>query len=267
MKTLIEKKTNLARIVAYPIRDDGLLIDSARVGQITELHGDRVTVDFTDLEPMNIMTLVLGVRLSDESVSYFGAVIVRDSLDADARVIHAVRGGIAEQILAESGRIPVLNDREFRYDRSFSDEVYESWERAGILRRRVLDKVLLCPKCSALPTFRFGCQCCGSGNVKRAILVHHFACACVAPLEKFESEVSLQCPKCQTKHLMPGTDFEYSPGMHQCQSCGWKAHELNQMGHCLHCDTRFPLHQAVEQEMVGYDANRLDALAVISDFR
>ena len=256
MNVLLDKSTLLANIVAYSVRNDGLLIDTPRIGQLTESRDHRVTLRLSDRSPISRSNQVIGVNRPDGSLAYFGATIVHDSLEGNLRTIEAVRGGIAEQILEEEGRRPVLRERDFRFERSFSDAVYDSWEHAGILRRRVLDKVLVCPKCASLPTFRFGCQRCGSGDVKRAILVHHFACACVAPLDEFENKESLQCPKCQTKHLIAGTDFEYAPGLNHCRCCGWTAHELEQTGHCLNCDTRFPFHQAVEQEMVGYDVNR-----------
>ena len=265
MKAQLENKVRaLARVITYPVRADGLLIDSPRIGQLTELKEDRVTVELSGCAPTGRFTLVVGVTLPDESLAYFGVVIERDSLCGELRNVEAIRGGIAEQILADDGRIPVLRESNYRFALAFSDEVYKSWQEVGILSRRVLDKVLVCPKCASLPTFRFGCQQCGSGSILRSIMVHHFACACVAPLKQFEGEVSLQCPKCQTKHLIAGTDFEYAPGTHHCQTCGWKSHELEQTGHCLRCETRFPFHQAVEQEMVGYDADRLDALALVA---
>ncbi len=132
------------------------------------------------------------------------------------------------------------------------------------MKRIVLDRVLLCPSCNAVPTFRFGCRKCQSGRLEQPFLVHHFACAHVGPLKDFETDVSLKCPKCQTKHLIAGTDFEYSPAEHTCLDCGWKDFELEQTGHCLNCESRFPIHKAVEQELVGYYAEQLDSLALVS---
>ena len=93
--------------------------------------------------------------------------------------------------------------------------------------------------------------------------MHHFACAHVGPLELFDQDGSLRCPKCQTRHLIVGTDFEYAPGEHVCADCHWQDHEVQRIGHCLNCDARFPLHKAVEQELLGYDADQLDALALV----
>ena len=53
------------------------------------------------------------------------------------------------------------------------------------------------------------------------------------------------------------------PGESVCQTCGWHDRELEQTGHCLNCDHRFPAFQAIEEELVGYDAQRLDALALV----
>lgn len=265
MQAFRNPSSALASAITYPVLDNGLLIDSPRIAWITEVRGDQITIELSGHEPPVGPSLAVGAYLPNGSRAFFGAVIHADAASDDLRSLTVSRGGVGERILAEEGRVPVLPDREFRFARAFSDAVYTSWEHAGLLRRRVLDKVLVCPKCSSVPTFRFGCQHCGAGNIDRPLMVHHFACAWVAPLEQFQTDTTLQCPKCQTKHLIAGTDFEYTPAQHHCQSCGWKANELEQTGHCIHCDFRFPIHQAIEQDMVGYDADRLDSLALFSN--
>ena len=198
-------------------------------------------------------SLLMGIERRDLPTNYWGAIVVRDRSDDGSRIVRVRRGGIGERILAEEGRLPVLNQGHFRYELPFAPEVYASWRDAGILRPRLLDKILVCPKCGDLPTFRFACVKCGSGRVKRSVLAHHFACAWVGPVESFGEKESLICPKCRTRHLIAGTDFEYAPGEHHCQDCRWKSNETQQTGHCLQCDTRFPLHQALENDIEGYD--------------
>ena len=207
--------------------------------------------------------LVVGISRDDAPTAYVGLKTIRTIKSGDLQVLQVVRGGIGEQILADEGRMPVIQAADYRYERAFSEDLYTQWEAAGILRRVILDKTLVCPKCSALPTFRFACARCHSGRLRQDILVHHFACANVAPLDKYSGDTSLQCPKCRTKHLIAGTDFEYAPGEHLCLDCHWKSRELTQIGHCLQCEFRFPIHQAVEQELEGYDVDRVAALDLI----
>ena len=263
MQTLLEHDTATLTILAYPLRADGLLLDTPRSGKLTATSGGGIDLRLSGNLALQHSELLIGVKQPGGGAAYMGVEIVGDSVAADARTVAAVRGGIGERVLVEEGRLPVLSARRFRYERAFADEVYASWQQAGILRRVTLDKVLVCPQCSALPTFRFGCQRCRSGRLQQATWVHHFACACVAPLAAFEGGPSLKCPKCQTQHLIAGTDFEYAPGEHLCQECGWKARELTQVGHCLQCETRFPLHQAAEHTLEGFDVDQMDALAFI----
>ena len=229
------------------------------------LHGDELDLEIDDAQPVRRTPLVIGVSNDAGQVGYVGVTVAYDRFRAETRIVCAVRGGIAESILAEHGRVPALDQRRFQFKRPYSDEIYQSWVEVGILQRVVLDRVLLCPSCKGVPTFRFACRKCRSGRLEHPLLVHHFACAHVAPLAEFETDVSMKCPKCQTRHLIAGTDFEYAPAQYTCLDCGWIDYELEQTGHCLHCESRFPLHRAVEQELVGYDVERLDALALISE--
>lgn len=265
LATLDAPRTTLATVVAYPLREDGLLIDQPRRGSLTSLRGDEFNFELEEPQPVRRTPMVLGVSTLDGQTGYAGVVVAYDRFRAEARLVCAIRGGIGETILSEEGRVPSLDQHRFQFKRPFSDEIYASWEAVGILQKTVLDRVLLCPGCKAVPTFRFACRKCRSGRLKHPLLVHHFACAHVGPLSEFETDISLKCPKCQTKHLIAGTDFEYAPAEHICLDCGWKDYELEQTGHCLNCELRFPIHKAVEQELVGYDAERLDVLALVSE--
>lgn len=265
MYAVRESQSVITSVVAYPVRNDGVLLDPIRSGALTALRGNEVSMILEGELPLGHLSLLLGSAQADGAIGYWGAVVARDAKFGGSREVRAVHGGIAEEILGEAGRTPYLDSEQFRYRFQFSDEAYASWVEAGVLRPQVLDHVLVCPKCGAVPTFRFACRRCSSGRLQRELMVHHFACAHVGPVSQFRDEKSLRCPKCQTSHLIAGTDFEYAPGEHTCLDCGTKDREATQIGHCLSCDTRFPLHQAVEQELLGYDADQLDALALVPE--
>jgi len=263
--TLAAPQTAIATVVAYPIREDGFLIDQPRRGVLMSLRGDEFNFELAEPQTVRRAPMVIGVTGANGQTGYAGVIVAYDRFRADARLVCAIRGGIGETILSEEGRVPALEQRRFQFQRPYSDEIYASWEAVGILKRMVLDRVLLCPGCRAVPTFRFACRKCCSGRLNHPLLVHHFACAHVGPLSDYEAAASLKCPKCQTKHLIAGTDFEYAPAQYTCLDCGWNDYELEQTGHCLNCELRFPIHKAVEQELVGYDAERLDALALVTE--
>jgi DNA-binding response OmpR family regulator len=115
-----------------------------------------------------------------------------------------------------------------------------------------LDRALVCPECSAIPTFRYGCRHCGCGLVSRDVLIHHFACAHVGPESSFRCDDRLVCPKCRLDGLVAGTDFEHTGGAVRCADCRAVSSESVLIGHCLNCEHRFAVSDAVTVELLGY---------------
>jgi hypothetical protein len=128
-------------------------------------------------------SLVLGVSTLDGRTSFAGCVLTSHEVRDDGIHCEITRGGVGELVLAEEARVPTLDVDFFQYRLPYSDSVYDSWARAGILKRTVLDRVLVCGKCRSVATFRFACRQCGSGRVAHKMLAHHFACAFVAPVQ------------------------------------------------------------------------------------
>lgn len=242
-----------------------MLVEPGRSGSLINSGAADVTLDLHGVEPLSCPSLLLGTTQPNGQTTFRGVVVSRDEGHGQFRRVHAAHGGIADRLLSQDGREPLLDLSEFRYRSAFAPDVYQSWVSAGVLKPCVLDRVLVCPKCQSIPTIRYACRSCGSGRLERKVLVHHFACAHVAPLEQFDQAGSLRCPKCQTRHLIAGTDFEYAPGEHVCMDCQRQDQEVEPAGHCLNCDARFPLHKAVEHELLGYDADQLAALALVPE--
>ena len=103
----------------------------------------------------------------------------------------------------------------------------------------------------------------GSSRTDAIQLIHHFACAHVAPAFDYESSGQLVCPKCRARDLIVGTDFEHLNGPHQCLECEWSDVDVALIGECLKCGQRFPGKEAHEQYVVQYHVDRLDPLALI----
>lgn len=259
------RRTCALATVAWPVLPDGRLASAVPTssGYIRELGQHSIIVELDQADRAG--AFCLGVEVADGTRQFAGiSEQQREACTTGVRITGSLQG-IGEQILREESRMPQLDLDSFRYRLPFDESVYESWCDAGILKREVLDRVLACPKCDAVTTFRFACRQCGSGRLQHSMLAHHFACAFVAPLPEFERDDQLTCPNCRTPHLVAGTDFEYMPGENECGACGWTDRDLEQTGHCLNCDHRFPAHQAIEHELVGYDAQRLDVLALAAD--
>lgn len=166
--------------------------------------------------------------------------------------------------LAESKLLPTLDSATGRLVTALPAEIADLWVERGVLEPYLLDRVLVCPRCGGLPTFREACRACGSVQVVADPLVHHFACAYVGSLGEFQVGDELVCPKCHRKPLVVGADFEHARGPYQCLDCAWTDADLELAAQCLACEHRFPRHHAGEQELVAYYVNRLDPLAFLA---
>ena len=133
-----------------------------------------------------------------------------------------------------------------------------------MLETNICDKVMVCPRCRALPTLRQGCRQCGSSRVLKDNLVHHFACAYVGPASEFKQGAQLSCPKCQANRLVVGADFEHIPGVYRCESCHKTDNERDFVAQCLGCDLRFSISQAYEEDVIAFHVERLDPVALLA---
>lgn len=167
--------------------------------------------------------------------------------------------------LPHSIAAPALDLSKLKFVSSLPVPQIESARQRGELSEVLLDRVWVCPQCSALPSFRPACPCCGSAGVERDRMLHHFACAFVGPTSEFQlTDDGLACPKCCAQRLMVGTDCEFLDGPWRCSDCDWSPAELEIVGHCLKCGFRFPAQQAILQDLVGHHVDRLAALADVA---
>lgn len=153
---------------------------------------------------------------------------------------------------------PVFDPHRLKFGFGLPAALLRTWESDGTLQRVLLDRVQVCPQCHSLPTFRFGCSACGSGCMTNDKMIHHFACAHVGTGRDFDEDGELVCPKCRTRRLVVGADFEYLTGPYRCLDCNWSARELEHIAHCLGCSFRFPASAAVMEDLVGFTARQHD---------
>jgi hypothetical protein len=173
-------------------------------------------------------------------------------------------GGLGEEILRAENLTPTLRPDSMQYALGFPGTVLEKWAEAGILQPGPADQVEVCPSCQAIASFRKGCPGCGSARVVCDQFIHHFPCAHVGPVSTFEgSQGELICPKCRTRRLVVGSDYEYLAGPYRCADCPWSDTELEHVGQCVRCQFRFPASQAEVLDLRGYHAHRLDPLAFL----
>lgn len=236
-------------------RHAGVVLDVSRTG---------VSIALSLPDGLDARELVLALPQADGSVRCAGLEVRRSEPLEGGRVrVGAEVGGFADQLFRPENLTPAYQPTSGAFALGLPEDLLEAWAAVGLLRPCVVDRVQVCPHCRALPTYRAGCSNSGSAAaLTQDQLIHHFACAHVAPLGDFQKGDSLRCPKCRTRHLVINSDYEYLPGEHRCGACHWTGDERVQVAQCLGCQLRFPSDQAVEIDLKGYHADRLDALAL-----
>lgn len=172
--------------------------------------------------------------------------------------------GGEDDLLDDRKLRPFIDPHQLRFRHALSEDVLLRWKEIGVLRSYLLDRVLLCSRCDSLPSWRMGCHRCGSGRFQQDRLIHHFACAHVGPAEELETATGLQCPKCRTRHLIVGSDYEYIDGPLTCLDCGASGGQPTMSAMCHRCHVRFDSGQAKEVELMAYHASRIDPMELFA---
>lgn len=101
--------------------------------------------------------VIIGVLDERQRVGYAGAVIDTIRSLVPGRIRIACRfGGLGAALLQPRNLTPRFDFDTMHFSRRFPDEVLRGWAAAGVLQEVCLDRLLLCPRCQALPTFPHG---------------------------------------------------------------------------------------------------------------
>ena len=245
------------------------MLDRSRkhCGSSTQISRSGISIKVTTGVFHHSQPLLLGLRCEQLGLVYAGLTVRRaEPGHAGGTLVEADFGGPAADVLSAESRVPDFDRDLLIFTLPATPAVYDNWTRAGVMRKVLLDKAMVCPKCGALPSFRNACRKCGSGRVTSDRMIHHFRCAHVDFVHAYETgDGNLVCPKCRLNKLVVGSDFEFLSGEYRCQSCAWRDSDTELYGHCLRCNNRFESHQARHQELFQYHVRRLDPLAVTAE--
>lgn len=207
-------------------------------------------------------SLVMGASLAGRTrrfaaLSIHSQQLVDGLLRIDGRVIKDP----AEDMLSKYNLTPRIDVASFRFKYGCDEEVLMKWESLGVVHKYLVDRVLVCPKCESIPTWRHACAKCGSARYRRDRLIHHFACAHVDHAAAFQGNgETLQCSKCLKTHLMPGTDFEYIEGPVTCFDCKSSGGQPILSCMCHRCLERFGVEATAQLNLYGYHVERMALL-------
>ena len=209
-------------------------------------------------------TLVVGVESSGGGRVFATLRIESQTHEDDGilRVGGKWAAGSNDDILAAEKLRPRVDPSTLSFVHGLPSDTLSEWARLGVLRRYLVDRVLLCDRCGSMPSWRNGCHVCGSGRIHRDRLVHHFACAHVARAVEFETAEGLQCPKCRTSSLIVGSDYEFIDGPVECCDCGARGGQPTMAAMCHCCHHRFSMEEADERSLYAYHVERLDPLTI-----
>jgi hypothetical protein len=238
-------------VEVIPVDADGLpALGQRGRGTATLIAADLVLVNL-ETEPQ-LPALVVGVRTGHDLLRYFGIDVQTTSrLSTGEFQVQGQVGGLADALLQPKNLTPRFHFDTMTFTFGFAASVLHRWEAAGVLQSVVIDRLLLCPRCHGLPTFRHGCRNCGSGRVHRLPL----DCGDAKPTNGIST--ALANPQSRSVQVQTKPRFAY-----RCAECQGEELELVPVNQCLHCDHRFAADEGYELVLRGYRVARLDLLGV-----
>jgi Thaumarchaeal output domain 1 len=217
-------------------------------------------------EPFATRQLVIGAELGDQKRRFTIATIEDQRISDDELQVDVKWPKSSEDDLFSIQNLtPRIDPTQFQFRYGCDERVLLNWESIGVLSPYLVDRVLVCPECSSIPTLRHACPRCHSARFSRDRLIHHFACANVDRAEAFQSSAdSLQCPKCRSTRLIVGVDFEYIDGPLTCFDCTHTGTQPTLSCLCHRCSQRFEPTDSHVLELYGYHLDRLAPLDIVA---
>jgi uncharacterized protein YbaR (Trm112 family) len=119
----------------------------------------------------------------------------------------------------------------------------EKLAKGGILKSKLLDKVIACPTCQSPSVYsKYNCPRCSSYDVGKASIIEHIRCGYIGSREKFEKGSRLVCPKC--KSVLTDVDYRSIGASFECNTCNSRF-EAPKISHkCSSCDEIFSYKEA-----------------------
>ena len=135
---------------------------------------------------------------------------------------------------------------------AFLNKLYD----AGILKRRLYDKIIYCPKCdSANVSIHYCCPYCKSFEIQRSALIEHVKCGYMDVEEHFRKGNKLVCPKCHEELKKLDVDYRKAGTWCTCKDCS-KSFDIPVSAHfCRNCHENFMFENAIIKDVYSYSLN------------
>jgi hypothetical protein len=211
------------QVVTVPVTSEGWPdVEHRLVSTGGELGLRALTLDFETSPPPEGSALVVAVLTESRAMHFAGIEVCgTHSRGRQARIVGRFRG-IAHELLQPKNLTPRFNFDSMTFTLGFPEAILQSWAKLGVLQPVIIDRLRLCPRCYALPTFRRGCSHCGSTRI---------------------------------------TSNRAGITRYSCEDCHASLNDLSPLANCLRCQARFTDREAFEMELNGYVTRSLELLA------
>jgi len=138
-------------------------------------------------------------------------------------------------------------------DASSAEDFLNKLHEAGVLKRRLYDKIMYCPKCSSANiSARYCCPYCKSFDIQKSSLIEHVKCGYMDVEENFQKTGKLVCPKCHDELKKLDIDYRRAWIWCTCKECH-KSFDIPITAHfCRDCHANSNFEDAVIKDVYAY---------------
>jgi len=124
---------------------------------------------------------------------------------------------------------------------------------AGILEKKLYDKIIFCPKCSSADvSVHYCCPFCKSFNIQKSSLIEHVKCGYMDLEENFLEGDKYVCPKCHEALKKIDVDYKKAGIWCICEDCS-KSFDIPVPAHfCRNCHTNSTFEEALIKDVYSY---------------
>ena len=131
----------------------------------------------------------------------------------------------------------------------FLDKLYS----AGVLEKKLYDKVIFCPKCgSANVSFHYCCPFCKSFDIQKSSLIEHVKCGYMDVEANFRVGDKYICPKCHEVLKKIDVDYRKAGVWCACKDCN-KSFDIPVPEHfCRSCNANSTFEEVLIKDVYSY---------------
>jgi hypothetical protein len=138
-------------------------------------------------------------------------------------------------------------------DPSSTDELLQNISEAGVLKRKLYDKIVHCSSCdTANVSMHYCCPHCKSFDIRKSALIEHIRCGYIATEEKFRKNDKLVCPRCRKEMAKPDVDYHKAGVWCTCNECGKNFDIPVPVHFCRDCHQNFSFEEALYKDVYSY---------------